>query len=400
MKCSVPLFFCKFLHYMETPSMKKALIITTVSGFVPQFEMNNVHILQDLGYEVHYASNFHTPVYSSSNNRLKGTGIISHQIDFVRSPYYIVKNLIALRQLIILMKKEHFHLVHCHTPMGGVLGRIAAYKTNTAPVIYTAHGFHFYKGAPIWNWLFFYPVERFLAKWTDCLITINKEDYILGQNLSSKLDNSLYHINGVGINTTAFITNKDKSLIRHKYGIPNDKYIFLSIGELSNRKNHISILKSIRKMDDSNFIYIICGTGKNSALLKQYIKKYHLENTVYLLGYCTNVSELLYISDCFLFPSKQEGLPVSVLEAMASGLPVICSDIRGNNELIIPKHGGFLVHNGNYKKFMEIMLKNPHLKKQFGDFNKKQVQQYDLKIVSSQMKNIYEYFIRKARGNI
>lgn len=375
--------------------MKKALIITTVSGFVPQFEMNNVHILQGLGYEVHYASNFHTPVYDNNNNRLKGTGIIFHQIDFIRSPYYIRRNWIALMQLISLMKKEHFHLVHCHTPMGGVLGRIAAHKTNTVPIIYTAHGFHFYKGAPIRNWLFFYPVEKFLANWTDCLITINKEDYILAQNFYPKLDNSLYHINGVGINTATFITNKDKSLIKHKYGIPNDKYIFLSIGELSDRKNHISILKSIRKMNYSNFIYVVCGTGKKSALLKQYIKKYHLENTVYLLGYCTNINELLYVSDCFLFPSKQEGLPVAVLEAMASGLPVICSDIRGNNELIIPEHGGFLVDNEDYKKFMEIMLKNPQLKKQFGDFNKKHVQQYDLKIVSSQMRNIYEHFIKK-----
>ena len=178
----------RLYNHESEKSMKRALIITTVSGFVPQFEMNNVKILQNLGYEVHYAANYYMPVYTDNNERLEGTGIIQHQIDFVRSPYNIGKNIKALNQLVSLMREIKFHLVHCHTPMGGVLGRIAAHKTNTKPVIYTAHGFHFYKGAPVWNWLFFYPVERFLAKWTDCLITINKEDYARAKKFNTRIN--------------------------------------------------------------------------------------------------------------------------------------------------------------------------------------------------------------------
>ena len=132
--------------------MKKALLVTTVSGFIPQFEMNNVKLLQQMGYEVHYASNYNTPSYGKDNHRLDGTGIIRHQIDFVRSPYSL-KNYIVYRQLKILMEKEKFQLIHCHTPMGGVMARLAAHATGTSSVIYTAHGFHYYKGAPFINWL-------------------------------------------------------------------------------------------------------------------------------------------------------------------------------------------------------------------------------------------------------
>ncbi|MBO5278732.1 MAG: glycosyltransferase, partial [Lachnospiraceae bacterium] len=159
--------------------MKRVLIVTTVSGFVPQFEMNNVRILQEMGYEVHYASNFKNPHYGKDNHRLEGTGVVCHQVDFVRSPFRFIQNMRAYAQLRKLMRENQFQMVHCHTPMGGVLARLAArkYRRTGTKVLYTAHGFHFYKGAPVFNWLFYYPVEWLLARWTDVLITINEEDY-------------------------------------------------------------------------------------------------------------------------------------------------------------------------------------------------------------------------------
>ena len=164
----------------ENKMPRKALLVTHVSGFVPQFEMNNVRILQRLGYEVHYASNFHTPSYGTDNHRLDGTGIICHQIDFVRSPFD-KRNFQVYRQMVELMRREDFSLVHCHTPMGGVMARLAAHVTGTGPVIYTAHGFHFFKGASWKNWLFYYPMEKFLSRYTDQQICINREDYELAK---------------------------------------------------------------------------------------------------------------------------------------------------------------------------------------------------------------------------
>ena len=157
-------------------SNKKALLVTTVSGFVPQFEMNNVKLLQNMGFEVHYASNYNTPSYGTDNHRLDGTGIIRHQIDFVRSPFK-PENIIVYKQLKALMEQEQFQLIHCHTPMGGVMARLTAHATHTGPVIYTAHGFHFFKGARPINWLCYYPMEKFLSRFTDQQICINHEDY-------------------------------------------------------------------------------------------------------------------------------------------------------------------------------------------------------------------------------
>ena len=165
--------------------MKKALIVTHVSGFVPQFEMNNVKLLQELGYEVHYASNFNNVSYGTDNSRLEGTGIVCHQVDFARSPFEFRNNRSAYRQLKQVMREQHFELVHCHTPVGGVYARLAArkHRKNGTRVIYTAHGFHFYKGAPLKFWLVAYPMEWLLAHVTDTLITINEEDFINAQKL-------------------------------------------------------------------------------------------------------------------------------------------------------------------------------------------------------------------------
>ena len=373
--------------------MKKALIITTVSGFVPQFEMNNVHILQELGYEVHYASNFHTPVYDNNNDRLKGTGIICHQIDFVRSPYYIRRNVMALRQLISLMRKEHFHLIHCHTPMGGVLGRIAAHKTNTKPVIYTAHGFHFYKGAPVWNWLFFYPVERFLANWTDCLITINKEDFQIARSWKGKRNIEVSYIPGVGIDTKQFSKlPTSKEMKRKQLLLPKNSFVFISIGELTKRKNHKVILHALNKCRNKNFHYLLCGTGPLKEELYQLAHKLNIQEQVHFLDYRNDIVDLLSYSDCFIFPSKQEGLPLALMEAMSVGLPVICSDIRGNHDLVLEKTNGLLISNQNveeYAKAMKYLFENKKLQYQMSENNKQRVQNFSVENVTNKMKKLY-----------
>ena len=363
--------------------MKKALIITTVSGFVPQFEMNNVHILQELGYEVHYASNFHTPVYDNNNDRLKGTGIICHQIDFVRSPYYIRRNLIALKQLISLMRKEHFHLIHCHTPMGGVLGRIAAHKTNTKPVIYTAHGFHFYKGAPVWNWLFFYPVERFLAHWTDCLITINKEDYARAKKFNTR--KSVEYVPGVGIDLTNFTPHVEYTHDDTK------SFILTSVGELSKRKNHILIIKILFKLKNKRIKYLICGSGKEEIYLKRMVNKLGLEKQVYFLGYRKDISKVLEKSDCFIFPSKQEGLPVALLEAMATGMPIIASNIRGNIDLIHNNINGYLCNSEkDFELAINKIMHSSSIQNQFRINNIKKIKKYSLENIHTKMSSIYQ----------
>lgn len=321
--------------------MKKALLVTTVSGFVPQFEMENVKLLQKMGYEVHYAANYRTPSYGCDNHRLDHTGIIRRHFDFSRNPFSL-KNLYVLSQLIGLMKKEKFDLIHCHTPMGGALTRLAAHVANSGPVIYTAHGFHFYAGAPLKNWILYYPVERWLSNYTDEQICINQEDYRLAQKFHARY---IDYIPGVGIDLNKITKNTpcDVSAQKMKLGLPQNKKILLSTGELIKRKNHETVIKAIAKIKDSSFIYVICGQGALEERLKNLVKKLKLEETVFFLGYRSDVLEIYGLADLFLFPSYQEGLPMAMMEAMACGLPVLCSDIRGNRELM-----GEAIYTGTY----------------------------------------------------
>lgn len=344
---------------------KKALLVTTVSGFIPQFEMNNVRILQNMGYEIHYAANYNTPSYGKDNHRLDGTCIIRHHVAFARSPFKSA-NIKAYRQLLALMRRERFDLVHCHTPMGGVMARLAAHHTHTGPVIYTAHGFHFFRGASLINWIFYYPVECFLSHYTDQQICINQEDY---QRAKSDFHAKYVdYVPGVGIDLNK-IHRLDKLSIESKkleLGIPNDKLILLSSGELIKRKNHESAIRAIAKIkkhyiekNDTlpEFHYVICGHGNLEEYLHNLIQSLDVSDMVTLLGYREDMMSVYQIADIFLFPSFQEGLPMALLEAMACGLPVICSDIRGNQDLMGEPisisgdlkmcRGGIMIHNAD-----------------------------------------------------
>lgn len=375
---------------------KKALLVTTISGFVPQFEMNNVKILQDMGYEVHYAANYNTPVYTDNNDRLEGTGIVRHQVDFIRSPFRIFKNIKAYRQLRKVMKCDKYDLVHCHTPMGGVIGRIAAKQAKIPYVIYTAHGFHFFKGSPLINWLLFYPVERLLASITDVLITINEEDFDQANKFHIRNKGAVKLIPGVGIDTEIKSLEVDEDL-KNLLGIDDNKYIVTSVGELTKRKNHQVAIKAMKTVikNRTDIVYLICGTGELESKLLQLVDELDLNKHVKFLGYRTDIEDILSISDCFLFPSLQEGLPVAILEAMVAGLPVVCSDIRGNRDLIKDGESGYVVEHQSIKKYAECIIKTVsdiENAKKFGDYNKVRVKKYDKRIVEKKMIEIYSNY--------
>ncbi len=359
----------------------KALLVSHVSGFIPQFEMNNVKILQRMGYEVHYASNFSYPSYGTDNSRLNGTEIICHQIDFARNPFRFVKNGRAYHQLKKLMQEEGFSLVHCHTPIGGVLARIATHATKTAEVIYTAHGFHFYKGAPLLNWLFYYPVEKWLSKYTDVLITINEEDYQLAQKKFRAKRTEC--VPGVGIDVEKFQTSRKT--------MSKESILLLSVGELNKNKNHKMMLQVLAKMNNKNIHYWIAGHGELKEELESLIIQLGLEQQVKLLGYQNDIMDCYRMADIYVLPSLREGLNISIMEAMASGLPVICNNIRGNQDLIIQNEGGYLVNNDypEYVDAIERLSNDFALRRKMGDYNLQRVRNFEYQKVQSCMEKIY-----------
>lgn len=373
--------------------MKKALIVTTVSGFVPQFEMNNVRILQELGFEVHYASNFNNPSYGSDNSRLENTGIIKHQIDFNRSPFAIRDNITVFRQLKNLMLDNRFDLIHCHTPMGGAMARMVARKTHTEPVIYTAHGFHFYQGAPIVNWLVYYPAEKHLSRYTDILITINREDYTRAESFHN---GELQYIPGVGIDYNKICTATiDRALKKKELGVDQDTKIILSAGELIKRKNYETALKAFAAARLTNTVYFICGHGMMEEKLKDMVHNLGISDQVIFLGYRKDIYEIMKCADVFFFPSYQEGLSVALMEAMACKLPVVASKIRGNTDLIVHNEGGYLYSPGDigmFAKTLSELIHNPSKREQMGEINNKVIQRYDIKYIKEIMAGIYNRY--------
>lgn len=296
--------------------MKKMLMTAAVPSMIGQFNMNNIIILLDMGYEVHVACNFRDYSYWPKKRikefveELKKLGVKYHQIEYSRSPKEIIKIRRSFRQLDKLLKVENYAFVHCHTPMAGAISRICCHR-NGVKVIYTAHGFHFYKEAPIQNWLIYYPIEKLLSCWTDVLITITKEDYRRAKkDLYSR---KTVYIPGVGVCTRKFYNIKlDRKKKRNEIGILPDDFMILSVGELNQNKNHKKVVEALSMIKDCNCHYFIAGQGILEQELKEEGRRYGIH--LHLLGYRDDIPELLNCADLFVLPSIREGLNVSLME--------------------------------------------------------------------------------------
>jgi glycosyltransferase involved in cell wall biosynthesis len=326
--------------------MKNILIISTVSRQFHLFERVNIEILRALGFRVHAAASF-----DDRSPALDELDIVEHEISLTRFPISFA-NIKGLFKLVKIIKENNIEVVHCHSPSGGLIGRIASRIAGVKNVFYTAHGFHFFKGAAIINWLVFYPVEFLLSFLSTKLFVINKEDYTLAKK--SFYAKETVFVPGVGINLNKF---KGNSLIelRNELGLSTDKTIITTIGEFIERKNYPVVIKSFSCMRNTDSVLIICGVGKLQNQMIELAESLGVKERVYFLGYRKDIVNVLAGSDIFLFPSKQEGLPVSVMEAMASGLPVVCSKIRGNTDLITNRVNGFLCSSENVSQFSEYL---------------------------------------------
>lgn len=379
--------------------MKRALIYTSVASMIDQFNMKNIEVLIDLGYKVEVACNFKDGSTISNDriiklqNKLHNINVEIHHIPIPRnitafnsiySSYKLTKELIEFKR---------FDLIHCHSPIGGVIARIANNKIrkHKARMIYTAHGFHFHKTAPIKNWLIYFPIEKALSKITDTLITINQEDYKRAKmSFNAK---EIKYIPGVGVDLEKINEIKvNKKEYKKNLGIPEDAFVVLSVGEVNENKNHQVIIDSLSKINAKDIYYIICGIGPlKDNLIKLSFKK-GLKERVKLLGYRTDVIELCKISDIFAFPSKREGLGLAALEAMATGLPLITSNVHGIVDYSINNKSGFSLSPTNIKGFKESIEKiyyNKDIKYEFYKNNLEYIKKFDVKNVAVEMKKIY-----------
>ena len=396
--------------------MKNALIIASVASMIDQFNRSNIKLLQGLGYHVDVACNYiegstcTKERIADLKRTLKDWEVNYFQIDFARNVTNFKQNRRAYQQLKVLAKKKHYNLVHCHAPIGGVLGRIVFQKERKrgTSVIYTAHGFHFFQGAPLKNWMLYYPVEKFLSRWTDCLITINKEDYKRAKK--KFFAKRTEYVPGVGVDTQKFSVpdenleikewkksmtadsspvqdyekvdyllqecNKEESSYRtirqekrKELGFKEDDFVIVSVGELNANKNHRVIIEAVKRLKDKKIKYIICGMGELKEELQEFVKKEKLEGQVFLLGYREDIREILWAGDLFAFPSKREGLGVAAIEAMAAGLPIITSNIHGIKDYSVNGRTGYSCAPENITSFVKAIQRIRDDKKSYAKFH-------------------------------
>lgn len=298
-----------------------------------------------------------------------------------RSPFHpgTVK---TIRQLRKLIRHSRYDIVHCHSPIAGICTRIACWKLP-CKVIYTAHGFHFYKGAPLINWLLYYTAEKFCAPLTDTLITINKEDYALAQK-KLKARQVLY-IPGVGIDLDRF--HPDISAFSRKdLNIPTKNRVLLSVGQLIPRKNHALLIKAAAQIE--NITVLIAGEGPLDQHLIELAAQTGCD--LRLLGQRSDIAALCNICDLFVLPSFQEGLPVALMEAMACGKAVACSEIRGNTDLLDHSGGTFFNPHSveSCRAALETLLQKNCTA--MGRRNREMVAAYSIEKVNKLMLQIYE----------
>ena len=378
--------------------MKKALMVASVASMIDQFNMGNIAILEQLGYRVEVAANFSQGSNTSAQRvekfqqELAAAGREYHQVDIPRSVFKVGSILQALGQLKALCREGQYDLIHCHSPIGGVVARLAARKSRKTgtKVIYTAHGFHFFKGASLRNWLLFYPMERLCARFTDLLITINREDYHLAK-WKMKAARVVY-VPGIGVDTTAF-AGEDGADLQKELGLCGEDRMILSVGELSRRKNHKVILQAMAQLKDPKLHYVICGIGPEEENLRALAKSMGLESQLHLLGYRRDIPRLLAAADLYAFPSLQEGLPVALMEAMAAGKAVVASRIRGNDDLLEGMPGGVLVDAHNvegFAKAMSALLSDRERCHSMGESNRLRIREFDRNVVDAKMKTLYQ----------
>lgn len=311
-----------------------------------------------------------------------------------RSIFDLKSNWIAYKNLCNILKSNNIEIIHCNTPIGGVIGRVCGKKAHIRKIIYSVHGFHFYQGAPVINQTLFKWAEQIMAYWTDVIITMNQEDYEAAQKFHLRKKGKVYKVHGVGINVNDYENiNINREAVRSKLGLKEEDIICISAGDLVVRKNYAVAIKAIALLKNIRIHYLICGIGTEKKKLEKLAKKLHVDKQIHFLGFRTDINQLLLSSDLFLFTSLQEGLPRSLMEAMACELPCVVSNIRGNIDLIENGKGGFLCNPKSEREFaiaIKRLSNDSCLRKKMGLINKHNVKAYDISVVEKEIKEIYK----------
>lgn len=365
--------------------MKKILFSATITDHFYYFHLPYLKLFHDMGWEVHVASH---------GDRQLPYCDFHHEIPISRSPFS-KSNIEAYKELKKVIDDNNFDIIHCHTPMGGMLTRLAANKKNSGSVIYTAHGFHFFKGAPALNWIIYYPIEFLMSKRTDCLITINEEDYTFAKKHFKHPQ--VKKVDGVGYNNEKFfpVSKEEKIKIRKEKGYDENEKIIIYVAEMNENKNQGMLIKALAKIPDARLL--IVGADNYDGKYIRLSEELGVRERVDFLGFRDDAEKLVKLSDICAASSLREGLPVNIMEAMACGLPVVAADNRGHRSLVNNGTDGFVVTPNDSDEMAEKinrLLLDEKLYKQFSDNACRNIKKFSQENVVAQMSKIYKSFQR------
>ena len=366
--------------------MKKVLYVTTVSRTINAFLIPHINMLLDNGYEVHCACSIDKPV----DKELQRRGVKIFEVPFSRNPLGI-GNIKAFIKLEELQRINDYDIVHVHTPIAAIYGRLLKLNFPSLRIIYTAHGYHFLKGGSKLGWIIYYPIEKIMAKFTDVTININKEDYeITKEKLKHK---KCYLLNGVGLDLDKYkkLSSKEIQEKRKEFGLNDKDFVVLMIAEINKNKNHIQLINAMDILKDKypNIKVLCIGDGTLKESLEKQIILRNLQNNIFMLGYRLDVNKLINISDIGILLSRREGLPRNIMEFMACGRKVIATDIRGCRDIVCNYNVGTLVKVGDYEETARAIEKYYILNDKSFEVSK-EIRKYDIESINSELLKIYE----------
>lgn len=371
---------------------KKVLLCATVDYHFKAFHLPYMKWFKEQGWEVHIVAN--------GNMDLPYVDV-KFNIPIQRSPFKL-NNMKAYAELKSIIDENKYDIIHCHTPMGGVLTRLAARtaRRNGTKVIYTAHGFHFCKEAPAINWMLYYPLEKFLSHYTDCLITINDEDYRLAVNRGFRA-NRIEHVHGVGVNTERFkpVNDSHKRELKLTNGYQPDDILLFYAAEFNQNKNQQLLLHAIASVNDHvlNVKLLLAGEGPLKEQCQDLAKELGVGDQVDFLGYRNDIDRLLPMCDIAVASSLREGLPVNIMEAMACGLPIIASENRGHRELVQNDRNGWITAPNDQAAMAEkimLLANNKELRVKLGMWGREMVERrYATQQVLNEKSTIYSLYM-------
>lgn len=366
--------------------MKKVLYVTTVSRTINAFLIPHINMLLDNGYEIHCACSIDKPV----DKELQRRGVKIFEVPFSRNPLGI-GNIKAFIKLEELQRINDYDIVHVHTPIAAIYGRLLKLNFPSLRIIYTAHGYHFLKGGSKLGWILYYPIEKIMAKFTDVTININKEDYeITKEKLKPK---KCYLLNGVGLDLDKYkkLSSKEIQEKRKEFGLKDKDFVVLMIAEINKNKNHIQLINAMDILKDKypNIKVLCIGDGTLKESLEKQIILRNLQNNIFMLGYRLDVNKFINISDIGILLSRREGLPRNIMEFMACGRKVIATDIRGCRDLICDETIGTLVNVDDYESTAKAIEKYYILNDKSFEVSK-EIRKYDIESINSELLKIYE----------